>query len=405
MACGVDDDNDNDGDSSSSSPLAALLTSLTAAYHQRAPVRSLTFPAPHFLTPTTQQRILALTHASPLTARYPPSRAYARAFLKALLTAAGGDGATACEELLVAYVETLTNAIDDKDHGLRQQQQDINPYAHITSSAPTYVSYPLHCPTTGDAAAEWITLREATATISQGTTGLVTWAAATRFVEYLVHQARGGEKDDEEDGAGGSVVVPRRRRLDIRGKRVLELGSGPGLLGIAAARVGGAAYVCLTDFDARVLSVLEENVAINFPSRCASDDDNAPPPAPTAAVKVKFLDWANPDLEILADADVLICSDCVYDPTLVPPLVRTLRAFIHQDDIRNDSPSPCPSRQREAWVAVTKRQQSTQDKFLRAVHDAQMRVTHIPLTDDDVPQLFRHEYELGDMGLMVLSRE
>ncbi|KAJ3160513.1 Protein fam86a [Geranomyces variabilis] len=370
----------------------AMESSLVEAYHQRAAVRTLAFPVP--LTHETQQRILVLTHASPLSARYPPSAAYSRAFLKALLTAAQHDVEAECEDLLLAYVDALSSASSN-------DELNINPYAHVTSSAATYVSYPLR----GVAGAsigngEWITLREATAKISQGTTGLVTWEAALRFAEYLVHQARGRNCESAcernyENSCDTAALYPR---LDIRCKRVLELGSGPGLLGIVAARLG-AAYVCLTDFDARVLSALEENVAINFATGDEGHGDGdafATTPAPTVAVK--SLDWDTPDPAILADADILICSDCVYDPTLVPALVHTLSAFVYD----GDSDGLADSRRREAWVAVTKRQQSTQDKFLRAVANARMRITNVPL--NDVPELFRHEYGLGDMGLMVLSR-
>ncbi|KAJ3153592.1 hypothetical protein HDU89_000634 [Geranomyces variabilis] len=367
-------------------------SSLVAAYHQRAAVRTLAFPVP--LKHETQQRILALTHASPLSARYPPSAAYSRAFLKALLTAAQHDDEAECEDLLLAYVDALSSR--SSNDGL-----NINPYAHVTSSAATYVSYPLFGAGTSIGNGEWITLREATAKISQGTTGLVTWEAALRFAEYLVHQARGRNCESAcekncENGCDTAALYPR---LDIRCKRVLELGSGPGLLGIVAARLG-AAYVCLTDFDARVLSVLEENVAINFATGDEGHDDGdafATAPAPTVAVK--SLDWDTPDPAILADADILICSDCVYDPTLVPALVHTLRAFIYDGDSGGLADS---HRRREAWVAVTKRQQSTQDEFLRAVADAHMRITNVSLSH--VPELFRHEYGLGHVGLMVLSR-
>ncbi|KAJ3174569.1 hypothetical protein HDU87_007051 [Geranomyces variabilis] len=378
-------------------------SSLVASYHQRAAVRTLVFPAP--LTHETQQRILALTHASPLSARYPPSAAYSRAFLKALLNAAQHDDVAECEELLLAYVDALSSG-SNNDGSSSPVVHNINPYAHVTSSAATYVSYPL-CAAAGACVdnGEWITLREATAKISQGTTGLVTWEAALRFAEYLVHHARDRncESEGERNDGNGRDTAAQYPRLDIRGKRVLELGSGPGLLGIVAARLG-AAYVCLTDFDARVLSTLEENVAINFATRIdgnGEEDFGAPAvattPAPTVAVKT--LDWDTPDPAILADAEILICSDCVYDPTLVPALVRTLRAFVHDSDSGHIGRA---QRRRDAWVAVTKRQQSTQDKFMRAVADAHMRITNVPL--NNVPELFRHEYGLGDMGLMVLSQ-
>jgi cyclopropane fatty-acyl-phospholipid synthase-like methyltransferase len=91
-------------------------------------------------------------------------------------------------------------------------------------------------------------------------------------------------------------------RETLKGRRVLELGSGTGLCGLVAAKMG--AEVTLTDAHAVVLELLEESASY-------------------AGVQVEALDWEAPQLKI-AQTDIVIGSDVVYDPRLVDPLVNVL---------------------------------------------------------------------------------
>jgi predicted nicotinamide N-methyase len=76
-----------------------------------------------------------------------------------------------------------------------------------------------------------------------GTTGLRTWEAALHLSSYLL---------------SSSDLIE-----SVRGKKVIELGAGTGLLSILCASHLGAAHVIATDGDEGVVQALQENAAFN----------------------------------------------------------------------------------------------------------------------------------------------
>ncbi|KNE70669.1 hypothetical protein AMAG_15427 [Allomyces macrogynus ATCC 38327] len=149
----------------------------------------------------------------------------------------------------------------------------------------------------------YVTTMESANTISGGTTGLKTWPASLSMAEYL-------------------LTHPDL----IRGKTVVELGSGVGVLGLVCARLS-AARVALTDVNASVLSVLEKNVD-RFRQRTT---------LPAAPIEIHSLDWFSVE-DHEADAhlgDVLLCADTVYDPDLLPGLAHCLHTFLRAAARRN----------------------------------------------------------------------
>ncbi|ORZ40314.1 putative methyltransferase-domain-containing protein [Catenaria anguillulae PL171] len=133
--------------------------------------------------------------------------------------------------------------------------------------------------------------------ISGGTTGLKTWPAALAFAEYL-------------------LVNPAL----VRGQRVLELGSGVGMLGLVIAHLG-ANQVMMTDFHSEVLKMLQANIN-------EYKDKN---PDSTTDLQVRPLDWfacATPESVQSMTPEVLLCADTVYDPDLLPALAQCVRAFL-----------------------------------------------------------------------------
>lgn len=105
---------------------------------------------------------------------------------------------------------------------------------------PSYVTYNFSI---GSKQVPSITLLESRSLISNsGGTGFRTWEAGLHLGSYLA--------SDE-----GAAL--------IRGKRVLELGSGTGLLSILCARWLGCAHVAATDGDDRVVEALENNFFLN----------------------------------------------------------------------------------------------------------------------------------------------
>jgi len=92
----------------------------------------------------------------------------------------------------------------------------------------------------------------------------------------------------------------------IRGQKVLELGCGVGLVGITAARAGGA--VTMTDYEDDALLFARYNVATNV---------RAPLPV------VRHLDWRTPDG--IGTYDVILGADIVYERRNFNPLLGLFR--------------------------------------------------------------------------------
>ncbi|EJD53919.1 hypothetical protein AURDEDRAFT_110616 [Auricularia subglabra TFB-10046 SS5] len=121
---------------------------------------------------------------------------------------------------------------------------------------------------------------------------------------------------DASPGCGGiawpagevlSRYLVARKADQLRDRRVVELGSGTGLVGLVAGLLG--ARVAVTD-QAQLLPLLSKNVALN---------------GLDAAVCVAELDWAAPVPKDMYDPDILLAADCVYFEPAFPLLCATLR--------------------------------------------------------------------------------
>lgn len=123
-------------------------------------------------------------------------------------------------------------------------------------------------------------------------TGATVWPAAHVLAKYL-------ERRYGEDG--------------MKGLRVVDLGSGTGVAGIAAAALG-AAESFLTDQE-QLLFLMRENA-----ERCARDRDIC-----ADAIRVLVYDWGMSDEGLSPPVDVILISDCVL-PKLysIEPLVDAI---------------------------------------------------------------------------------
>lgn len=181
---------------------------------------------------------------------------------------------------------------------------------------------------------QWATLKERKQIISEGTTGLSTWDGALALCEWTV-----------------------QNRETFAAKRVLELGCGTGLVGIVTAMTTAAAAVTLTDFDPTVLEVAAANLALNVPHN--------------ADHSVKKLDWFNIASESegwIGAVDMIVASDVVYDPDLVPPLVEVLLAAL-QPTPRSAGRGGAAPEPKVALLSLTRRNPETSVLFLKALAD------------------------------------
>ncbi|XP_051272157.1 EEF1A lysine methyltransferase 3-like [Dicentrarchus labrax] len=102
-----------------------------------------------------------------------------------------------------------------------------------------------------------------------------------------------------------------QQSVELRGKRIIELGSGTGVVGILAARLG--AVVTLTDLPL-ALPQLQANVSANMP----------PSGWPTTLPTVLPLSWGEDHMNFPSDWDLVLCADIIYLPETYPLLVETL---------------------------------------------------------------------------------
>lgn len=103
----------------------------------------------------------------------------------------------------------------------------------------------------------------------------------------------------------------------MRSKRVLELGSGCGLVGIAAG-VLGAEQVILTDLP-YCLPLMRANVNRHRTNVMASG---------CRRIECATCDWFDPPHMNEFGADVILIADCVWVQELVQPLLATLEKLL-----------------------------------------------------------------------------
>lgn len=100
---------------------------------------------------------------------------------------------------------------------------------------------------------------------------------------------------------------------EMAGKSVLELGSGVGLAGIAAARAG--ARVMLTDYETDALLFARYNALMNLPAG-----------AFRGRVRCLPMDWRAPDVD--EQFDVIIGADIVYERRNFLPVLSLMQTHL-----------------------------------------------------------------------------
>ncbi|XP_041035214.1 EEF1A lysine methyltransferase 3-like [Carcharodon carcharias] len=125
--------------------------------------------------------------------------------------------------------------------------------------------------------------------------GSIVWDAALALLQYFEEQ-----------------------KMSFVQKKVIELGSGTGILGILTVLLGGD--VTITD-KPEVLKQMEWNVAVNIPSSCRS------------RIKVRALSWGYDHTSFPSDYDYILCADIMYDSESFPLILKTLLHLSNENTI------------------------------------------------------------------------
>jgi predicted nicotinamide N-methyase len=188
-------------------------------------------------------------------------------------------------------------------------------------------------------------------------TGATTWAAGFVLAEWL---------------------LSRRAAALVRGRRVLELGSGAGLAGVCAWRARPS-RLTLTDADPAALRNCATNVSANLEdeddggaravvvggkpgdSGEGEDDEGGKNQSPQLRLLRLYWDEAPHLPEAVAREppdDLIIAADVAYDPLILPGLTRALGALLRRRRGEDGNEGTAPSRPM-AVVATTVRQEAT----------------------------------------------
>ncbi|XP_076072297.1 protein-lysine N-methyltransferase EEF2KMT-like [Mytilus galloprovincialis] len=213
--------------SMSSIDTKVILHEISCQFFEMVPIRRIKWRTELITSaqigPEEQKAVLNATVLNELCKKYPPSVAYQKAFMKTLLHKLEESEVEMCDEIYEVYTDLLQQTEDEDD-------------------ILCYKTY--HLPN-----GETVSLQESIHLISQGTTGLNTWQAALHLAEWAF----------ENSGL-------------LENRKVLELGSGLGLTGIAICKQCKLRSLTFSDCHPQVLYLLMVNLEINFnsdPNSCA----------------------------------------------------------------------------------------------------------------------------------------
>eukprot|EP00051_Salpingoeca_urceolata_P034029 m.23200 g.23200 ORF g.23200 m.23200 type:complete len:467 (+) comp7096_c0_seq1:60-1460(+) len=354
-----------------------------------------------------------------------PATSYRRLFLKRFLDLCDRKGILTVEHIYEIYCELLEASDNDTDDGQQADTDDALSNSSVSSPcAPpgcTFKSYGVSQdadPSNGEGA--WVTVCESLSLASHGTTGLRMWEAGMALTEWLV----------------------RNRRDVVDGKRVLELGSGVGLTGMAVAQATAATSVTLTDGSPKVIEALCRNVKLTArrpsllalkrtaQSQWAQPEAKAGPEGgslPSHAggswhgMDVRLLDWVDFDASTLPEVDVVVGADLTFFPDALAGLVNVVHTLLKKMtghgsggggrvDVEGQQgrkgcggadacggvngcggvdagPTPPPSPPC-AWLCSAIRNPGTYAQFLGLLDDAGLHHTTVPLECDKQSLLF-----------------
>ncbi|KAJ1570104.1 hypothetical protein HK096_000024 [Nowakowskiella sp. JEL0078] len=235
------------------------------------------------LTPEIQNEILNLSISHPLSKSLPGPPSYSLLFAKTLYRVVEKQNVEVSDSL----IEHILSGIDiSKDSEKVGHKHYIVPVKNKESLNGTILNL----------LAIKISIYEDFALVTKGTTGLRTWGAALRTGDWIIQNE-----------------LFNQIKFSFSGKKVLELGSGTGMLGLVLAAVGSD--ITLTDGDDGVMLRIQKNVELNIKNIQKVNGGK---------VFYRKLVWEEMDSISKEDFDIVIAADVVYDPSALSPFCNVL---------------------------------------------------------------------------------
>lgn len=282
-----------------------MLTELSKQFLACVPVvevkKLLDAMAPSLFTEEFQTQLVACTIRHSTAQAFPPRTAYIKHFFKCVVSKLEAHNVDIIDDLYIHYADQLSNRCGDEN-------------------APGFVTYVIDDHTA-------VTLKEHSAVVLNGTTGLRTWEASKCLSEWCLEN----------------------KNL-LCGRHVLELGCGVGLTGLVVCKTCDPLSYTFTDGHDTVLQTMRENLLQNNIAGCNT--------------RVDILRWGNPEDYKELCPDVILGADLVFDPAVVQLLVTTLAALLSHGGV--------------AYIASTIRNPQTRSLFLADLDAASLR--HEPCT-------------------------
>ena len=320
--------------------LIAVWAQVSRLYRQGSPestvLATLSERIPNWLEFDAQEQLLSMVVEDANALRYPPPAKYTA-------------------RLLRAYSEAVEKAgVEDVSDRLFETISALQPHVNETAG---HLSYDVPIVSTGSRAESGVTL-VLKVEPHHNEVGLRMWEAGFFLTEWL-------------------LAYPNA----VSGKRVLELGAGLGLTGLAAAACAGSSEVIISDCSVEVLKNLEDIVSMN---KVALQRANPP-----CEVSVVDLDWAlggAAAVETVKWADLIIAADVLYDPTVVPHFVDVVEALLGSS-MSHYSDSSSPAQAPVVVVGATLRNPKTLALFIDLVRKRDIAIYEGSLANSGVVPL------------------
>lgn len=190
----------------------------------------------------------------------------------------------------------------------------------------------------------------------------------------------------------------------FKDKRIMELGSGCGMAGVALSRVSARSILC-TDGDKETLQNCLQNLRVNgLQVTEISADVTEPANLDVPPISVQRLRWEDGAASLPTDSiDVIVGADLTYDPVNIPPLIKVLKEILLSSREHLDGAvaataaaplalaSPASSiNSVEAYIVTTRRSEATFQKFLDALdREPELQVEDITSKKENEAELSR----------------